>query len=1742
MFDYCLFVFILCLVYPLLPVSVWLLFVCLHPVSCVPTVASFCVIIVCLSSSCVLCTHCCQFLCDYCLFVFILCLVYPLLPVSVWLLFVCLHPVSCVPTVASFCVIIVCLSSSCVLCTHCCQFLCDYCLFVFILCLVYPLLPVSVWLLFVCLHPVSCVPTVASFCVIIVCLSSSCVLCTHCCQFLCDYCLFVFILCLVYPLLPVSVWLLFVCLHPVSCVPTVASFCVIIVCLSSSCVLCTHCCQFLCDYCLFVFILCLVYPLLPVSVWLLFVCLHPVSCVPTVASFCVIIVCLSSSCVLCTHCCQFLCDYCLFVFILCLVYPLLPVSVWLLFVCLHPVSCVPTVASFCVIIVCLSSSCVLCTHCCQFLCDYCLFVFILCLVYPLLPVSVWLLFVCLHPVSCVPTVASFCVIIVCLSSSCVLCTHCCQFLCDYCLFVFILCLVYPLLPVSVWLLFVCLHPVSCVPTVASFCVIIVCLSSSCVLCTHCCQFLCDYCLFVFILCLVYPLLPVSVWLLFVCLHPVSCVPTVASFCVIIVCLSSSCVLCTHCCQFLCDYCLFVFILCLVYPLLPVSVWLLFVCLHPVSCVPTVASFCVIIVCLSSSCVLCTHCCQFLCDYCLFVFILCLVYPLLPVSVWLLFVCLHPVSCVPTVASFCVIIVCLSSSCVLCTHCCQFLCDYCLFVFILCLVYPLLPVSVWLLFVCLHPVSCVPTVASFCFIVCLSSSCVLCTHCCQFLCDYCLFVFILCLVYPLLPVSVWLLFVCLHPVSCVPTVASFCVIIVCLSSSCVLCTHCCQFLCDYCLFVFILCLVYPLLPVSVWLLFVCLHPVSCVPTVASFCVIIVCLSSSCVLCTHCCQFLCDYCLFVFILCLVYPLLPVSVWLLFVCLHPVSCVPTVASFCVIIVCLSSSCVLCTHCCQFLCDYCLFVFILCLVYPLLPVSVWLLFVCLHPVSCVPTVASFCVIIVCLSSSCVLCTHCCQFLCDYCLFVFILCLVYPLLPVSVWLLFVCLHPVSCVPTVASFCVIIVCLSSSCVLCTHCCQFLCDYCLFVFILCLVYPLLPVSVWLLFVCLHPVSCVPTVASFCVIIVCLSSSCVLCTHCCQFLCDYCLFVFILCLVYPLLPVSVWLLFVCLHPVSCVPTVASFCVFVCLHPVSCVPTVASFCVIIVCLSSSCVLCTHCCQFLCDYCLFVFILCLVYPLLPVSVWLLFVCLHPVSCVPTVASFCVIIVCLSSSCVLCTHCCQFLCDYCLFVFILCLVYPLLPVSVWLLFVCLHPVSCVPTVASFCVIIVCLSSSCVLCTHCCQFLCDYCLFVFILCLVYPLLPVSVWLLFVCLHPVSCVPTVASFCVIIVCLSSSCVLCTHCCQFLCDYCLFVFILCLVYPLLPVSVWLLFVCLHPVSCVPTVASFCVIIVCLSSSCVLCTHCCQFLFDYCLFVFILCLVYPLLPVSVWLLFVCLHPVSCVPTVASFCVIIVCLSSSCVLCTHCCQFLFDYCLFVFILCLVYPLLPVSVWLLFVCLHPVSCVPTVASFCLIIVCLSSSCVLCTHCCQFLCDYCLFVFILCLVYPLLPVSVWLLFVCLHPVSCVPTVASFCVIIVCLSSSCVLCTHCCQFLFDYCLFVFILCLVYPLLPVSVWLLFVCLHPVSCVPTVASFCVIIVCLSSSCVLCTHCCQFLCDYCLFVFILCLVYPLLPVSVWLLFVCLHPVSCVPTVASFCVIIVCLSSSCVLCTHCCQFLCIFHSLLPLQIFFNIY
>ena len=121
-----------------------------------------------------------------------------------------------------------------------------------------------------------------------------------------------------------------------------------------------------------------------------------------------------------------------------------------------------------------------------------------------------------------------------------------------------------------------------------------------------------------------------------------------------------------------------------------------------------------------------------------------------------------------------------------------------------------------------------------------------------------------------------------------------------------------------------------------------------------------------------------------------------------------------------------------------------------------------------------------------------------------------------------------------------------------------------------------------------------------------------------------------------------------------------------------------------------------------------------------------------------------------------------------------------------------------------------------------------------------------------------------------------------------------------------------------------------------------------------------------------------------------------------------------------------------------------------------------------LFVFVMCLVYPMLPMSLG-----------------------CLSSSCVLYTQCCQCLQVVCLrhvscvptvanvsrlFVFVLCLVYPMFPMSLGCPFLCV--------VLWFCA-----------------------LFVFVMCLVYPMFPMSLG-----------------------CLSSSCVLYTQCCQCLWIVH------------
>jgi hypothetical protein len=118
------------------------------------------------------------------------------------------------------------------------------------------------------------------------------------------------------------------------------------------------------------------------------------------------------------------------------------------------------------------------------------------------------------------------------------------------------------------------------------------------------------------------------------------------------------------------------------------------------------------------------------------------------------------------------------------------------------------------------------------------------------------------------------------------------------------------------------------------------------------------------------------------------------------------------------------------------------------------------------------------------------------------------------------------------------------------------------------------------------------------------------------------------------------------------------------------------------------------------------------------------------------------------------------------------------------------------------------------------------------------------------------------------------------------------------------------------------------------------------------------------VCLHIVGA----NTYCVVFLfCLSSSCVLCTLCCQFLW----------IVYIWLPLWYSLTFIC--PVSCVPYVVSFSglsifdcpLVFPNVYLSCVLYTLCCQ----------VLGIVYFWLPLWYSLTFICL--VSCAPYVASF---------------------------------------------------------------------------------------------------------------------------------------------------------------
>jgi hypothetical protein len=172
---------------------------------------------------------------------------------------------------------------------------------------------------------------------------------------------------------------------------------------------------------------------------------------------------LSSAYVLCIHC-----------------YPFL----WIVLFCLRLMSCVSIVTRFS---------------------ELSFFVFALCLVYPMLPVSLnwpflfssyvlcihcfpflWIVLFCLRLMSCVSNVTRFS---------------------ELSFFVFVLCLVYPLLPVSLNCPF---------------------LSSSYVLCIHCFPFL---------------------WIVLFCLRLMSCVSIVTRFS---------------------ELSFFVFVLCLVYPLLPVS--------------------------------------------------------------------------------------------------------------------------------------------------------------------------------------------------------------------------------------------------------------------------------------------------------------------------------------------------------------------------------------------------------------------------------------------------------------------------------------------------------------------------------------------------------------------------------------------------------------------------------------------------------------------------------------------------------------------------------------------------------------------------------------------------------------------------------------------------------------------------------------------------------------------------------------------------------------------------------------------------------------------------------------------------------------------------------------------------------------------------------------------------------------------------------------------------------------------
>ena len=297
--------------------------------------------------------------------------------------------------------------------------------------------------------------------------------------------------------------------------------------------------------------------------------------------------------------------------------------------------------------------------------------------------------------------------------------------------------------------------------------------------------------------------------------------------------------------------------------------------------------------------------------------------------------------------------------------------------------------------------------------------------------------------------------------------------------------------------------------------------------------------------------------------------------------------------------------------------------------------------------------------------------------------------------------------------------------------------------------------------------------------------------------------------------------------------------------------------------------------------------------------------------------------------------------------------------------------------------------------------------------------------------------------------------------------------------LTFIC--SVSCVPYVVSFSGLSICYCPTvfsyvylfCVLCTLCCQFLWIVHLLLpygilsrlFVLCLVYSMLSVSLdcpfvialrySLTFIC--SVSCVPYVVSFSGLSICYCPTvfsyiylfCVLCTLCCQFLwivhlllpYGILLRLFVLCLVYSMLLVSLdcpfiialrySLTFIC--PVSCVLYVVNFSGLSICYCPTVysyvylfrVLCTLCCQFLWivhlllpyGILLRLFVPCLVYPMLSVSLdcpfiialrySLTFIC--SVSCVPYVVSFSGLSICYCPTvfsyvylfCVLCTLCC---------------------------------------------------------------------------------------------------------------------------------------------